>query len=394
MTAQAHRGEPDEVEKTLDRLSRTTSGLSIYAMTPLLDAYRRAGDLEGALRLFERIYATALETAGSKRDRVYAYDRLGDNRRSPRREKRPSVQRRQDASSRNALCPPISIMIDLLSTAGRHEDIANIWARAKKDGFGFDSDNWNHLAASMARAGQLEEALSVVEHVLYHDSPNTWMRSRVGGDARNDGEAKAAVEATAGKLVSRHNKEAGKGEDKARTVDEFDPLPDDTQLDPAVAHRPDAASQPSTPPNRRHEARTEDDPYVELPFERPELEMPVEEEYADGEGPPATHKEVDTEEITVPDAFYLDSIAGRPLTRDLDSFKGRYSPWYAHFDTMEAISRGLADLREAYKVIALLDKHRSAARLLDLHERKVEMIRERQKEAAVRSARDLIDGVA
>ena len=58
---------------------------------------------------------------------------------------------------------------------------------------------------------------------------------------------------------------------------------------------------------------------------------------------------------------------------------------------MEAISRGLAQIREASNVIVLLDKYSTAARLLDLHERKVDIMRQRQADEAIRSARDLID---
>ncbi len=128
-------------------------------------------------------------------------------------------------------------MIDLLSSAGRHEEIAKIWARAKKDGFGFDSDNWNHLAASMARAGQLEEALSVVEHVLHRDPPNAWMRSRLSADKLTKAKADAAFEAEVDEVGVQS--ESREDEEEA-----FDPLPADSLLDPASAHGHDATSPP------------------------------------------------------------------------------------------------------------------------------------------------------
>ncbi|KAJ1601012.1 hypothetical protein NDA14_005984 [Ustilago hordei] len=394
MVAQARRGEPEKVENTLKQMSRRTPALSVYTMTPLLDAYRRAGDVETALETFEQIYEAALEAVSSRSHRIYAYPQ-------PKRKEEvsetasnvpTSATRRQDASSRNLLCLPVSIMIDLLSEAGRHEEIAKIWARAKNDGFGFDSDNWNHLAASMARAGQLEEALSVVEYVLYHDPPNAWMRSRVREEGRKLSRTAISVdkevEGDDPLDLARHSNtdEAVESDGKAREGQkEFDPLPPNTELDPAVSHRSDATSAPSNPPGRRDQLRSDDDPYTEPPFDRPEP-SPVFE----GEGNTADAEE----EFVEPSAYYLDSNPSSPsLTHALSSNMAvRFSPWYAHFGTMEAISQGLADMKETQKVIQLLDRYKNAASLLDLHERKVEIIGNRQRKEAGRSARDLIDG--
>lgn len=385
MVAQARRGEPDKVEQTLKTMARRMANLSVPALTPLLDAYRRAGDVDGALALFDQIYESALKSARSSSRRVYAYSATNDDGQVEDGLGSQASERRQDASSRSILCLPISIMIDLLSTAGRHDQVAKMWARAKKDGFGFDSDNWNHLAASMARAGQLEEALSVVEHVLYHDPPNALMRSRLSSDKRI--ESSRNVEAEVDRLA----------EERSDVVDEeldddsdFDSLPPTTLLDPATTHRSDATTVSSTPPNRRHQNRTDDDPYVDLTFDRPTPTHRADDLKPDT----PTRQTSDNNEYTEPGAFYLNPEAKLPLHRDLTASRGAdsFSPWYAHFVTMEAISRGLAELREASQAIRLLDRYRTAAGLLDLHERKVEMVRERQREEAVRSARDLIDG--
>ncbi|SNX82514.1 uncharacterized protein MEPE_01220 [Melanopsichium pennsylvanicum] len=392
MVAQARRGEPEKAEQTLKTLARYTPDLSVHAMTPLLDAYRRAGDIDNALRLFDRIYEIAVESTSSKRHRVYSYnphDIKVAKTDAPDLSTPP--QRRKDASSRNMLCLPISIMIDLLSTAGRHEEVAKIWARARNDGFGFDSDNWNHLAASMARAGQLDEALSVVENVLNRDPPNAWMRQRLREQSRISGIAEIATDSELAEPARRDDE----AETKEPETEEFDPLPADIELDPAVAHRSDATSPPSTPPNRRHQGRSDDDAFVDLPFDRREPAVSQEEMEPDDEVKGLDVEEDDEQGYPEPSAYYLDSKAGMSLTRELmSSTADRYSPWFAHFETMEAISNGLADMRKAHKVIGLLDKYKMAASLLDLHERKVEIVRERQKEEAERSARDLIDGRA
>ncbi|CBQ70534.1 conserved hypothetical protein [Sporisorium reilianum SRZ2] len=388
MVAQARRGEPDKVEQTLKTMARRMPNLSVPALTPLLDAYRRAGDIDSALALFDQIYDSALQAAHSNSRRVYAYSATDEDGQPAQDAPAPQApERRQDASSRSTLCLPISIMIDLLSTAGRHDEVAKIWSRAKNDGFGFDSDNWNHLVASMARAGQLDEALSVVEHVLYRDPPNAWMRSRLGVGRGDTAEDKAEVEAHVDRLVQERD---DVGAEELDDEEDFDPLPLDTLLDPAATHRSDATAVSASPPNRRHQGRADDDPFVDLPFDRPTTSTHRSEDDPDFDEatPPAP-----AEEYTAPGAFYLSRDAKLPIRRDLSSNRDTsFSPWYAHFVTMEAISRGLADMREPSHVIRLLDKYRSAAGLLDLHERKVEIIRERQREEAVRSARDLIDG--
>ncbi len=86
MVAQARRGEPEMVEKTLRQLSRTTPGLSVSALTPLLDAYRRAGDVERALELYERIYETAVEAAAAEATASMLTPRKASFRPNPVRE--------------------------------------------------------------------------------------------------------------------------------------------------------------------------------------------------------------------------------------------------------------------------------------------------------------------
>ncbi|GAC72648.1 FOG: PPR repeat [Moesziomyces antarcticus T-34] len=390
MAAQARRGEPEMVERTMERLASSTTGLTVLQMTPLLDAYRRVDDVESALLLFEQIYKVALETASIGRDRVYAHSPPGSQPSAPgsggEGEAEGVTIRRLDANSRALLCMPISLMIDVLSTAGRHEEIARIWTRAKQDGFGFDASNWNHLAASMARAGQLEEALSVVERVLYHEPPRSWMHERAAADLKARS-AKVAAEAESSKDWKSDEDEANDGHKSAADDgDEFDLRVAEDELDPAAKHRSDAASVPSRPPNRRYESRSDDDPYTELPLER---RGTVDDDVVSEIGGSSEAGE----DCAEPSAFYLDANSGLPDVRELvGSDMARLSPWYAHFDTMEAISRGLAETGEASSVVALLDRFPTAASLIDRHERKVEIMRERQREEAVRSARDLIDG--
>ncbi|PWZ03128.1 hypothetical protein BCV70DRAFT_155586 [Testicularia cyperi] len=389
LNAQARRGEPEEAEQTFESLLQTDSGVSLYAMTPLLDAYRRAGQVDQGLNFFERIYENALRVARTKTHRLQTNIRSGsDGTEDQSGATVDTDARRKDITSRNLLCLPLSIMIDMLATAGRHREIAEIWARLRADGFGFDSSNWNHLAASMARAGQLAEALSVVEHVLHHPPPGGRGISPAVNVPRESGRASSQELENEQRPHDDNAAIAAEQHAVAETY-VFDPSTMAIDGDQAQNHRSDAVTSPSRPPNRRHQGRVDDDPYYPLPFDRPDTAEHVgdaEAEQGDRDAVP------DAVTQRVPRAYTVDSAAGTSLTRHLAQGKDRLSPWYAHFETMEAISQGLLTLRDSGKVMALLDKFPVAAQLLDNHERRVELIREHQRLDAERSARDLIDG--
>ncbi len=261
MAAQARRGEPEMVERTMERLASSTrpDGAPDDAA---------AGRLSPRGMTSNRLCCcSSRSTRWRSRRRASAATACMRTAHLARSRRRRAVEgkarlkavtiRRLDANSRALLCMPISLMIDVLSTAGRHEEIARIWTRAKQDGFGFDASNWNHLAASMARAGQLEEALSVVERVLYHEPPRSWMHERAAADlkARN---AKVAAEAESSKDWKSDEDEANDGHKSAADDgDEFDPQVAEDELDPASsigrmrracrrAHRTDATNRVRT----------------------------------------------------------------------------------------------------------------------------------------------------
>jgi pentatricopeptide repeat-containing protein PET309 len=66
----------------------------------------------------------------------------------------------------NILCIPLSIFLDGLTTACHHGEAFDTWRLVAENGFGFDAQNWNHLAVALMRSGQPERAFDVVENVL------------------------------------------------------------------------------------------------------------------------------------------------------------------------------------------------------------------------------------
>ncbi|KAG1752534.1 uncharacterized protein EDB91DRAFT_1077902 [Suillus paluster] len=123
---------------------------SLGSLTVLLDAYRRSGDIEAVRRLWPQLWQLALRFL--KTDSLFEGE--DDN---------PSDPMKRQA---NLLCVPLSIYIDALSAAGEHFAIAEMWGKARSQGFSFDSHNWNHLAVALVRAGEPERAFEIVERVL------------------------------------------------------------------------------------------------------------------------------------------------------------------------------------------------------------------------------------
>ena len=134
----------DDVEAQLAS-DRPAQALSMY--TRLLDAYRRAGQTDSVMAIWDQIFALACRV--SKETASEHLPGVG-------------VRRSQD----NVLCIPLSIVLDSLAAAGRLFDIRRIWERVSNAGFGFDAQNYNHYAVALARTGDIEKAFAVVEDIL------------------------------------------------------------------------------------------------------------------------------------------------------------------------------------------------------------------------------------
>ncbi|PWN48945.1 TPR-like protein, partial [Violaceomyces palustris] len=269
LIARAKRNEPDLAEKVFEDLQSSGSNVSIQSYTALLDAYRRAGEVEAALRLWERMYSDVL--------------RMSSQDLTPLKAK-PSSDRSmtsrdgfKDPLRRNLICLPLSIMVELLTRAERFDEIASIWSRAKSDGFGFDPHNWNHLAVALCKSGRLREALNVIENVLPVPAPN-WEAIRRQheenlqhpsaddtsgqGAATEEGEEDEEEKEGGQGPVEKVETERGDVKEKEEERLDSDRMGDSEELDDF-----NRVETPIRPPNRRGYDRIRDDPFTILPFD-------------------------------------------------------------------------------------------------------------------------------
>ena len=129
-----------EASKAYFDLGSNGRSPSIPYWSSLLDAYRRAGNVVKVLETWKAIFVYACEVAGNG----------GDFRRS----------------QSNILCIPLSMVLDTLSSDGRHAEVMDAWKSVRDAGFGFDSGNYNHYAVALARTGDLQSAFHVIERVV------------------------------------------------------------------------------------------------------------------------------------------------------------------------------------------------------------------------------------
>ena len=129
-----------EASKAYFDLGSTGRSPSIPHWSGLLDAYRRARNVDKVLETWKAIFAHACKIAGNGGD----------------------FQRPQS----NILCIPLSMVLDTLSSDGRHAEVRDAWKSVRDAGFGFDSGNYNHYAVALARTGDLQSAFHVIERVV------------------------------------------------------------------------------------------------------------------------------------------------------------------------------------------------------------------------------------
>ncbi|KAJ4498880.1 hypothetical protein C8R41DRAFT_915988 [Lentinula lateritia] len=156
-----HKAE--DVQRLHNDYSAAGGVETLGTLSALFDVYRRTYQIENVKEMWPAIFALGVEYV--KETPVINSSKNG-----------PSANRLLN----NILCLPLSIYIDALSAAGEHEEIARVWKTFQEHGFSFDSQNWNHLAVTLIRAGQLERAFQVVEHVIlpYQDQARDLIASR------------------------------------------------------------------------------------------------------------------------------------------------------------------------------------------------------------------------
>jgi len=155
----------EDVERLQQELLNRGSNASLGGLAALLAAYRNVGDVGAGKETWSLIYDMASQRS-----------KLGDI--LPNDETKPTSKGRQEpVSQSNILCVPLSIYIDLLSSAGNHTEVAEVWNKLQTHGFTFDSHNWNHLIIALIRAGEPERAFAILERVIL---PNTSPASSAG----------------------------------------------------------------------------------------------------------------------------------------------------------------------------------------------------------------------
>ncbi|KAF7352504.1 hypothetical protein MVEN_01215300 [Mycena venus] len=135
---------------------------TLSLLSTLLDAYARVHDIDSVLKLWPQIFQM-----GVKYSTIPLFENGSDAQRGSK-------------IHTFVLCLPLSRYIDTLSTAGRHDEIANVWKTFQTHGFSFSADNWNQLALALIRAGEVERCFEVLEKVLipYHRRSNRLRQER------------------------------------------------------------------------------------------------------------------------------------------------------------------------------------------------------------------------
>ncbi|KAJ6490270.1 hypothetical protein C8R47DRAFT_1123991 [Mycena vitilis] len=148
MQSYASRHEPEEVERLFQKMLDDGGEPTLSILNTLLDAYTRVNDIENVLKLWPQIYQMGVK---------YSTIPLFENE---------SDEQRGSKLHTFVLCLPLSKYIDVLSRAGRHDEIASVWKTFQTQGFSFSADNWNQLSLALIRAGEVERCFEILEKVI------------------------------------------------------------------------------------------------------------------------------------------------------------------------------------------------------------------------------------
>lgn len=169
LQAQAKQGSAAVALATFRLVLDSGAKPSIELYTILMDAYRRQDDAELAADNVETVWSglhnSVLRAFAS--EQVVEESEDADDVKGREKPKGPRRSRlRIHPSQSHALCVPLSIYIEAFDKAGRTFDIRRTWNTLARQGFTFDSSNWNLLATHYARVYDLEKACWIIEHVL------------------------------------------------------------------------------------------------------------------------------------------------------------------------------------------------------------------------------------
>lgn len=146
LRAWSNKRRPDKVKGTITFMRQRGIEPTIPSLTIMLDAYRRTYKIDEAKFIWNDIFSMGVRAM--KRNSLF--NRAGEAK----------------PVNASILCVPLSVYVDALSAAGRHDDIPEVWRACQEAGVQFEGHNWNHLVIALLRAGEVERAFEVVEKVL------------------------------------------------------------------------------------------------------------------------------------------------------------------------------------------------------------------------------------
>lgn len=316
ISAFSKRAEVNQVEKLLNEVTEKGAEVPFYFWVTLLDGLRRGNNLSGALELWNMIFDKALEQVKFSDIEVT----------KPIAEQEKNLDMLPKSHKSNVLCLPLSIIIDILAQHGQYERLAQEWLRCRKAGFAFDSHNWNHLCHAFLKAGRLRDSLNIIAQVLNKYPPNHEWREY----------ALRAREASA--INAKYG----------------DKRPEDVQSTANIlfdASEGEKTIEPSRPPNRRHQTRVLDDLYATYPLGKDDDKRSKEKQnlsfyYSQGQEK--------KRQQAYGEAHQDDSTILKHLETQL-RLDEKFSPWYAHFETMLQLNEVLKDIDKSGGVVRLED---------------------------------------
>ncbi|EJU06354.1 hypothetical protein DACRYDRAFT_113071 [Dacryopinax primogenitus] len=165
LLAHALKSSSSETERVYAEFLEQGGSSSISTLSILLLSYSRAGDIDAVVQVWEEVHKLGLSLVSHK-------SVFPDS---------PDTEDQEVGGSHASwLSYALSVYIDALSTAGKHNEIAETLASIRAEGFAFDANNWNHIAVAMMRAGEPEHAFEVLEKVIlrYQGESERLMRER------------------------------------------------------------------------------------------------------------------------------------------------------------------------------------------------------------------------
>ncbi|KAH8830338.1 hypothetical protein DL96DRAFT_1707169 [Flagelloscypha sp. PMI_526] len=147
--AYASQRRPESTIKFYQRYVSEGGQPDLGLLTEVLNAYRNSFSVDEALSLWLSIFQLGKDF--SQNVTLFPGDPVNVSSRTARSD---------------VLSIPFSIYLDILSTAGLHEEIASAWREYTAAGFTITSHNWNHLCVALVRAGQIRRAFDIVQKVI------------------------------------------------------------------------------------------------------------------------------------------------------------------------------------------------------------------------------------